>query len=103
MAINPINLRTEGTPGDEGMGRKRTLRGQESDKTFSEMIQNAISSVDDASKEADQKTADLVAGKTENVHDVMLSMTKAQQSFELMTEIRNKLLETYQSVSRMQI
>jgi len=67
------------------------------------MLSNAIDSVDNQMHSADQKVADVVAGKSENIHDVMISMQKAQLSFQLMTEIRNKAIETYQELSRMQI
>ena len=103
MAINPIQLNNIDNPADEGQVQRRRLQGAGGDKSFGDMIQNAIESVDESSKVADGKMQDLVAGKTENVHDVMMSMTKAQMSFELMTEIRNRLVETYQTVSRMQI
>jgi len=103
MAINPIQLNNIQNPADEGKARWRKLQGADNQKTFGDMVQDAINSVDSASKVADAKMKDLVAGKTENVHEVTMSMTKAQMSFELMTEIRNRLVETYQTVSRMQI
>lgn len=102
MAIDPIQMKLNGMPGDEGMSRKRYLK-TDSDKTFGDMLKNAVDSVDEASKEADQKVEDLVAGRTENVHEVTVSMQKAQLSFELMTQIRNKVMETYRELSRMPI
>lgn len=71
--------------------------------SFADMLSRAIEGVDDSMKESDQKVQDLIAGKTENVHDVMISMQKAQLSFQLMVEVRNKAIEAYQEISRMQI
>ena len=52
---------------------------------------------------ADKAVADLVLGKTDNLHQVMITLEKAKLSFELMVEVRNKALEAYQEVMRMQI
>lgn len=76
---------------------------QAGNHSFSDMLTDAINSVDQAMKESDQKVQSFVAGETENVHDVMISMQRAKISFQLMTEIRNKAIETYHEISRMQI
>jgi len=90
---------------DEGLMKPRPLQSGEIEggKNFGDMIKNAIDSVDEAQKTADQKVEDFIAGKSENIHKVMLSMEKAQLSFQLMTEIRNKVVESYQELSRMQL
>ena len=71
--------------------------------SFADMITDAINSVDQAQKTADQNVQDVVMGKSDNIHEVMISMQKAQLSFQMMTEMRNKVVETYQELSRMQI
>jgi flagellar hook-basal body complex protein FliE len=71
--------------------------------SFGDMIRDAINSVDKASKTADQQVEDVVSGKSENIHEVMISLQKAQLSFQLMVEVRNKAIEAYQELSRMQI
>lgn len=105
MAINPLNLRVQDTPGSEGFGRQRHLQVGDSPngKTFADMVSNAIDDVDMAAKDADRKVQDVVTGKSENVHDAMIAMNKAQLSFQLMLEIRNKALDTYLELSRMSL
>ena len=71
--------------------------------SFADLLSRAVGSVDGAMKESDQQIQDFIAGKTENVHDVMISMQRAQLSFQMMVEIRNKAVEAYQELSRMQI
>ena len=71
--------------------------------SFGDMIRDAINSVDQASKTADKQVEDVVSGKSENIHEVMISLQKAQLSFQLMLEVRNKAIEAYQELSRMQI
>lgn len=53
--------------------------------------------------DADRQIARLALGETDNLHQVMLSLEKARLSFQLMVQVRNKLLESYQDVLRMQI
>jgi flagellar hook-basal body complex protein FliE len=71
--------------------------------SFADMLTNAINGVDETMKESEQHIQNFVAGKAENVHDVMISMQRAQLSFQLMVEVRNKAIETYHEISRMQI
>lgn len=99
-----INFRLDQSSADptEGMSKRKTIGGQ-NDKTFADMIQNAINSVDESHKNADQKVEDVVSGRSENIHEVMIAMQKANLSFQLMTEIRNRVIETYQELSRMPI
>lgn len=73
------------------------------EQSFADMLTNAISSVDQAMDVSDQKVQNFIAGETDNVHDVMISMRRAQISFQLMVEVRNKAVEAYQEISRMQI
>lgn len=110
MAINPQNLNIQlgNQPStDDIISRRRSLRRIEPNslgsETFGDMVKDAINSVDQAQKTADQTVEDVVSGKSENIHDAMISLQKAQLSFQLMLEIRNKALETYQELSRMQI
>jgi flagellar hook-basal body complex protein FliE len=52
---------------------------------------------------AEQAVNNLVAGRADNAHNVMLSMAKADLSFHLVLEIRNRLSDAYQEIMRMQV
>jgi flagellar hook-basal body complex protein FliE len=73
------------------------------DNSFGDMLSNAIQSVDDSMKASDAGVQNYISGQTNNIHDVMISMQQAQLSFQMMVEVRNRLVETYQELSRMQI
>ena len=73
------------------------------DNSFGDMLSNAIQSVDDSMKASDAGVQNYISGQTDNIHDVMISMQQAQLSFQMMVEVRNRLVETYQELSRMQI
>jgi flagellar hook-basal body complex protein FliE len=75
----------------------------EGQQSFSDVLSDAINGVDQTMKTSEAKVEDVVAGRSNNVHDAMISMQRAKLSFDLMVEVRNKVVETYQEVSRMQI
>ncbi|ACY47689.1 flagellar hook-basal body complex protein FliE [Rhodothermus marinus] len=88
--------------GDER--RLPTPRSRESvDGGFADTLAQAIQEVDRAQKDADEQVEAFIAGEQENLHEVMISMNQARLYFQLMTEVRNRLLETYQELMRTQI
>ena len=76
---------------------------EEGADSFTDMLTKAINRVDETMKGSEQSMQDFISGKTDNVHDVMISMQRAQMSFQMMVEIRNKAIEAYSELSRMQI
>jgi len=70
---------------------------------FGQALNDAIGQVNDAQKEAGEQMNAFISGEQQNVQDVMISMNQAQLSFQLMTEVRNKLMDTYQELMRMQV
>ena len=70
---------------------------------FGETLAGAIDRVDAAQKTADAQVEAFVAGETENTHEVMIAMNQAELHFQLLTEVRNKLLDGYQELMRMQV
>jgi flagellar hook-basal body complex protein FliE len=104
MSINPTDFNIQlNKPGEVLGDKKKTLNNSEGGGTFGDLVKNAINSVNDAQTDANQKVTDFVSGKTDNVHEVMIAMEKAQLSFQLMTEVRNRLVDTYKELSRMPI
>ncbi len=70
---------------------------------FADTLRNAIDRADAAQKTADAEVQAFVAGESDNVHDAMIAMNEAELHFQLLTEVRNKLLDGYQELMRMQI
>lgn len=70
---------------------------------FADHINNLVVDMNEKINTADTKLKELAAGETSNIHDVLLSIQKAKLSFELGLQIRNRLLEGYQEVMRMQV
>lgn len=75
----------------------------ESGKSFADTLKEAVGSVNAMQKESDVKMQELATGKTKNIHDVMLTAEKADVSLRLMTQVRNKIIEAYQEIMKMQV
>ena len=71
--------------------------------SFADQLQNAIKDVDGLQTRRDEMVEDMITGKTTEVHDVMIAAKESQMAFELLMEIRNKLLESYQELMRMPV
>lgn len=70
---------------------------------FSAWLTQQISMTNTQIIQADDGVRRLALGETDNLHQVMIQLEKAKLSFELIMQVRNKLLEAYQDVMRMQI
>lgn len=70
--------------------------------SFSGMLENAMSSLNEQQVSADQGVQDLIAGNTDNLHTVMMQTSEAQLSLELALQLRNKGLEAYNEIKNMQ-
>jgi len=81
---------------------RKEIKGKEG-KSFSDVLSNAIQGVDGTIKASNHKVEQFVAGETDNIHDVMIAMQRAKMSFDMMVEVRNKAIQAYQQISRMQI
>jgi len=75
---------------------------QEDDASFKTVINKFINDVDQMQKVSDQAVKDFATGEVTDIHQVMVAAEEANLSFQLMMEVRNKLLESYREIMRMQ-
>jgi flagellar hook-basal body complex protein FliE len=66
---------------------------------FSELV----SKVNDIQVQSDKLIQGLASGENKNLHEVMIEVEKASISFQFMSQVRNKAMEAYQEVMRMQV
>lgn len=71
--------------------------------SFFEALQKSMEEVNADQIKADGAIKDLVAGKSKNLHETMLAIQKADLSLKTMMQVRNKILEAYKEVMRMQV
>ena len=69
---------------------------------FGATLKNAISQVNDLSDSSDQKVTELLQGDRQDIHNVMIAVEKADIAFQLMMQVRNKIVNAYQEVSKLQ-
>ena len=70
--------------------------------SFQSMLGNLVREVNGLQEDANRSIEGLVTGETTNIHDVTTRMAEAGIAFDLMMEVRNKLMDAYQEIMRMQ-
>ncbi|MGB8170729.1 MAG: flagellar hook-basal body complex protein FliE [Chthoniobacteraceae bacterium] len=70
---------------------------------FSNFLQKAVSEIDGKMQTAQAEQTKVLTGESTNLHQAMIAMQEANVAFTLMVEVRNKLVESYQEVMRMQV
>ncbi len=75
----------------------------DSAKTFSDILRNSVETVNQHQHQADTAIKELVAGRSKNIHETMLTIERADTSLKLMMQVRNKILEAYREIMRMQV
>jgi flagellar hook-basal body complex protein FliE len=79
----------------------RTLK--ETNASFGETLQRAMADVNALQTEAGKAVEKMVGGESVDLHEVMIAVEKAKTSFDLLMEIRNKALDAYREIMRMQV
>jgi flagellar hook-basal body complex protein FliE len=70
---------------------------------FLDSLKSAIGQVNNAQRHADQAIDALMTGQSQDIHRTMVAMQEASVSFQLMMQIRNKLVAAYEEIQRMQV
>lgn len=74
-----------------------------SELPFQALFEDAASKVEQTSGDLDQKTAQLATGDSDNLHDIMIASQKATLSVQLLVQLRNKVLDSYNEIMRMNV
>lgn len=94
LQVDGANLRQE--LGDKKMGAQ-------GGSTFADILKNSFEQVNEHQQQADQAIRELVAGRSKNIHETMLAVERADSSLKLMMQVRNKVLDAYREIMRMQV
>jgi flagellar hook-basal body complex protein FliE len=77
--------------------------GADSDgMNFGDVLKNAVHSVDQVNDNAASQVSNLLQGGNSDVNSVMIAVEKADVSFQLMMQVRNKIVSAYQDIEKMQ-
>jgi flagellar hook-basal body complex protein FliE len=79
-----------------------TSSSPQGDGGFFSSLTNAIEQVEQVHTDAQQQISDLLQGNRQDVHNVMIAVEKADVAFQLMMQVRSKIVNAYQEISRLQ-
>jgi len=77
--------------------------GQGGKTEFSTILKNKVNEINQLQSDADQAITKVELGNSGSIHDAIIALEKADLSFRKMIQVRNKILEAYQEVMRMQV
>jgi flagellar hook-basal body complex protein FliE len=78
-------------------------KSEDGGQDFGKTLMDAIKEVNASQSESREMQGALMAGQPVDVDDVMIAMERASISMQLTMQVRNKVLEAYQEISRMQV
>jgi flagellar hook-basal body complex protein FliE len=106
-------LETGHLPGENRIGSSSSSQGETkglalgatdgTQKSFADTLNDAIGSVNDLQKASDTATQNLTTGRTDNIAEVMIATDKADIALRLMVQVRNKIIDAYQDIMKMQV
>lgn len=85
--------------GASRLSRSTSLQGP----SFVDYLSAQVQQVNDKVVAADQRVADVATGKSQNLHEMMVALNKADLSLKMLTQVRNKAVEAYQELMRMSL
>lgn len=88
----------------QASGRTAEAPAAEGSSDFAKILENSIAQVNQTQQQAEDMAAKFAAGdSTANLHEVMISLQKANLSFQEMVQVRNKLVTAYNDVMNMSV
>jgi flagellar hook-basal body complex protein FliE len=73
-----------------------------SESGFRDVLHSAIDDIQQLEGQANAKVAGVIEGSGTDVHTALIAVEKADLSFQLMMQVRNKIVSAYEEISRMQ-
>jgi flagellar hook-basal body complex protein FliE len=70
---------------------------------FGKILEGAVSTVDSAQKGAASSIQNFLTGEDEDIHSAVLAVQKAEMTFDLGLQVRNKVVSAYQDIMKMQM
>lgn len=79
------------------------LEGQQARASFANWLAGQVDQVSDRLNQADMMVRHLAVGDAPNIHQVMIALSEARLSLELLVQVRDKALDAYQTLMQMQV
>ncbi len=87
----------------EGAGLRSSRPAEEPGASFMDVLDRSIGEVNRLHQKSELAVERLTTGENADIHGTMIAMKKAEVSFQLMMQMRNKVVEAYQEINRMAI
>lgn len=102
--MNPIGFPSQISPVQNFPELKpQAAQPAEGGESFGQMLGNVAKEAEMSQARADEAVKKFVSGENTDVHQVMLAMEQARLSLIMVTDVRNKMVEAYQELSRMSV
>lgn len=96
-------MRVDTIPTERWVGPATTQSAAKADRPFGAVLAESLERVNALQHEADSAAAALAVGHADNLHNVMIASEQAHLALQLVVTIRNRVVEAYQEISRMQV
>ena len=94
-------------PGIAGLGGPEGSSRSDAPKdgagSFASVLKKSLTEVNNMQQKADAAITALASGEKVSLHETMIAMEQADVSFRMMMQVRNKIVEAYQEILRMQV
>lgn len=97
---NPVNTGVVGTSAMNPTVKPSTAT---QDGSFADTLKDAVGKVNELQQESDMKMQQLATGETTDIADVKIAAEKAEIALRLMTSVRNKMIDAYHEIMKMQV
>ena len=101
--MDDMGIKGIGTDVQSLLDGKSVTKKNGDGNSFADFLKGSVEKVNTMQKEADQAVQDLLVGKDQNIHQVMIAVEKANLSLNMMMQVRNKLMNAYEEIMRTQV
>jgi len=83
--------------------KSQNIDNKQNSESFDDMLSKAVDSVANEQINADEDIKALLSSNSKNIHEVMINLEKADISLKLMTKVRDKVIDAYREMMRMNV
>ena len=103
LTISNANRFLETGSLDKSVKLDSTSSSSAAGPSFADTLKEAVNNVNELHLDADRKAQELATGKTDDIASVMIATEKADIALRAMVQVRNKIIDAYQEIMKMQV
>lgn len=106
MAVSPLAIKAY-SAASELLNNPKSLDAKskstrEATQSFAETIEESLAKVNEMQMDKSLMIQDFASGKNQNVHELMITLQKAGLAMDMTSAVRNKVMQAYQEIMRIQ-